>query len=138
MNLIYSLKMQMVRVSYFKHVCSFTWLYCTQGTSENPEMVGIPVIARPWNMLSSLVYVDIERHLKGEALEMALVGYFLENSPNLRVLSVSLDDSLKKGEPVTKLTLSLDYDAPMKEESDVFVELLSFPRLSSSCQIFVC
>ncbi|KAL0702167.1 hypothetical protein Bca4012_058289 [Brassica carinata] len=108
------------------------------GTSENPEMVGIPVIARPWNLLSSLAYVDIERHLKGEALEMALVGYFLENSPNLRILSVSLDDSLKKGESVTKLTLSLYDDAPMKEESDIFIELLNFPRLSSSCQIVVC
>ncbi|KAJ0228954.1 F-box domain-containing protein [Hirschfeldia incana] len=107
------------------------------GTSENSEMEGIDVIARPWNLLSPLEHVDIERHLKGEALEMALVGYFLENSPNLRRLSVTLDDSLKKGESVTKLTISLEDDAPRKEESDIFIKLLSFPRLSSSCQIVV-
>ncbi|CAN7023455.1 unnamed protein product [Brassica rapa subsp. trilocularis] len=106
------------------------------GTSENPKMVDLTVIARPWNMLSSLEYVDIERPLKGEALEMTLVGYLLENSPNLKKLSLSLDDSLKKGESVHKLTLSLD-DAPKKEESDIFIELLNFPRLSSSCQIIV-
>ncbi|CAN7061775.1 unnamed protein product [Brassica oleracea var. botrytis] len=87
------------------------------GTSENPKMVDLTVIARPWNLLSSLEYVDIERPLKGEALEMTLVGYLLEN--------------LKK-----TLTLSLD-DAPKKEESDIFIELLNFPRLSRSCQIIV-
>ncbi|CAN6989566.1 unnamed protein product [Brassica oleracea var. botrytis] len=106
------------------------------GTSENPKMVDLTVIARPWNLLSSLEYVDIERPLKGEALEMTLVGYLLENSPNLKKLSLSLHDSLKKGESVHKLTLSLD-DAPKKEESDIFIELLNFPRLSSSCQIIV-
>ncbi|WZZ47803.1 hypothetical protein YC2023_044062 [Brassica napus] len=106
------------------------------GTSENPKMVDLTVIARPWNLLSSLEYVDIERPLKGEALEMTLVGYLLENSPSLKKLSLSLHDSLKKGESVHKLTLSLD-DAPKKEESDIFIELLNFPRLSSSCQIIV-
>ncbi|XP_009106589.1 F-box/LRR-repeat protein 13-like [Brassica rapa] len=106
------------------------------GTSENPKTVGITVIARPWNLLSSLEHVDIERHLKGEALEMSLVGYFLESSPNLKTLVLSLDDSLKKGESAYKLTLSLD-DAPKKEESDIFIELLNFPRLSSSCKIVV-
>ncbi|KAF3525540.1 hypothetical protein F2Q69_00051847 [Brassica cretica] len=106
------------------------------GTSENPKTVGITVIARPWNLLPSLEHVDIERHLKGEALEMALVGYFLESSPNLKTLLLSLDDSLKKGESAYKLTLSLD-DAPKKEESDIFIELLNFPRLSSSCKIVV-
>uniref|UniRef100_A0A0D3DTY4 F-box domain-containing protein n=1 Tax=Brassica oleracea var. oleracea TaxID=109376 RepID=A0A0D3DTY4_BRAOL len=106
------------------------------GTSENYLMVGITVIARPWNLLSSLEHVDIERPLKGEALEMALVGYLLENSPNLKKLSLSLHDSLKKGKYVHKLTLSLD-DAPKKEESDIFIELLNFPRLSCSCQIIV-
>ncbi|CAF2065606.1 unnamed protein product [Brassica napus] len=106
------------------------------GTSENYLMVGITVIARPWNLLSSLEHVDIERPLKGEALEMALVGYLLENSPNLKKLSLSLHDSLKKGKSVHKLTLSLD-DAPKKEESDIFIELLNFTRRSSSCQIIV-
>ncbi|CAN7100760.1 unnamed protein product [Brassica rapa subsp. narinosa] len=106
------------------------------GTTENPKMVDLTVIARPWNLLSSLEHVDIERPLKGKALEMALVGYLLENSPNLKKLSLSLHDSLKKGKSVHKLTLSLD-DAPKKEESDVFIELLKFPRLSSSCQIIV-
>ncbi|CAF2112556.1 BnaCnng73860D [Brassica napus] len=106
------------------------------GTSENYLMVGITVIARPWNLLSSLEHVDIERPLKGEALGMALVGYLLENSPNLKKLSLSLHDSLKKGISVHKLTLSLD-DAPKKEESDIFIELLNFPRLSCSCQIIV-
>ncbi|XP_033129411.1 F-box/LRR-repeat protein 13-like [Brassica rapa] len=107
-----------------------------EGTTENPKMVDLTVIARPWNLLSSLEHVGIERPLKGEALEMALVGYLLENSPNLKKLSLSLHDSLKKGKSVHKLTLSLD-DAPKKEESDVFIELLNFPRLSSSCQIIV-
>ncbi|KAH0865245.1 hypothetical protein HID58_082456, partial [Brassica napus] len=107
-----------------------------RGTSENYLMVGITVIARPWNLLSSLEHVDIERPLKGEALEMALVGYLLENSPNLKKLSLSLHDSLKKGKYVHKLTLSLD-DAPKKEESDIFIELLNFPRLSCSCQIII-
>ncbi|CDY70075.1 BnaCnng66580D [Brassica napus] len=93
------------------------------GTTENPKMVDLTVIARPWNLLSSLEHVGIERPLKGEALEMALVGYLLENSPNLKKLSLSLHDSLKKGKS--------------KEESDVFIELLNFPRLSSSCQIIV-
>ncbi|CDY70519.1 BnaCnng68720D [Brassica napus] len=106
------------------------------GTSENYLMVGITVIARPWNLLSSLEHVDIERPLKGEALEMALVGYLLENSPNLKKLSLSLHDSLKKGKSVHKLTLSLD-DAPKKEEFEIFIELLNFPRLSCSCQIIV-
>ncbi|CAN6936417.1 unnamed protein product [Brassica oleracea] len=110
--------------------------HLVMGTSENPKMVGITVIARPWNLLSSLEHVDIERSLTGEALEMALVGYFLESSPNLKTLSLSLDDSLKKGESAYKLTLSLD-DAPKKEESDIFIELLNFPRLSSSCKIIV-
>ncbi|CAG7871390.1 unnamed protein product [Brassica rapa] len=36
------------------------------GTSENPKMVDLTVIARPWNMLSTLEYVDIERPLKGD------------------------------------------------------------------------
>ncbi|WZZ82070.1 hypothetical protein YC2023_102642 [Brassica napus] len=49
------------------------------GTSENPKMVDLTVIARLWNLLSSLEYVDIERPLKGKALEMTLVGYLLEN-----------------------------------------------------------
>ncbi|XP_013589713.1 PREDICTED: F-box/LRR-repeat protein 13-like [Brassica oleracea var. oleracea] len=97
------------------------------GTSENPKMVNLIVIARPWSLLSSLEYVDIERPLSGEALEMTLVGYLLENSPNLKKLSLSFHDSLKKGESVHKLTLSL---------SDIFIEL-NFPRLSSSCQIIV-
>ncbi|KAF2594266.1 hypothetical protein F2Q70_00045686 [Brassica cretica] len=110
--------------------------HLVMGTSENPKMVGITVIARPWNLLSSLEHVDIERSLTGEALEMALVGYFLESSPNLKTLSLSLDDSLKKGESAYKLTLSLD-DAPKKEESDIFIELLNFRRLSSSCKIIV-
>ncbi|CAF2112558.1 unnamed protein product [Brassica napus] len=115
------------------------------GTSENPKMVDLTVIARPWNLLSSLEYVDIERPLKGEALEMTLVGYLLENSPKLKKLSLSLHDSLKKGESVHKLTLSLD-DAPKKEESDIFIEqeesdifieLLNFPRLCRPGQIIV-
>ncbi|KAH0872647.1 hypothetical protein HID58_070009 [Brassica napus] len=108
----------------------------SKGTSENYLRVDLTVIARPWNLLSSLEHVDVERPLKGEALEMSLVGYLLENSPNLKKLSLSLHDSLKKGESVHKLTLSLD-DAPKKGESDIFIELLNFPRFSRSCQIIV-
>ena len=90
-----------------------------QETTENYHMVGIIVTARPWNLLSSPEHVDIERPLKGEALEMSLVGYLLENSPNLKKLSLSLDDAPKKG------------------ESGIYIELLNFPRLSRSCQIIV-
>ncbi|CAH8309162.1 unnamed protein product [Eruca vesicaria subsp. sativa] len=89
------------------------------GTTDNHHMVDLTVIARPWNLLSSLEYVDIERPLKGKVLEMELVGYFLESSPNLQKLSLSLHDSPKKG------------------ESDILIELLKFQRLSSSCQIIV-
>lgn len=50
---------------------------------------------------------------------MQLVGYFLENSANLKKLTLCLDDSRKT------------------EESVIFKELLNIPRLSSACQVVV-
>ncbi|CAF2065603.1 unnamed protein product [Brassica napus] len=86
---------------------------------QTHELDSILFLNLPWNLLSSPEHVDIERPLKGEALEMSLVGYLLENSPNLKKLSLSLDDAPKKG------------------ESGIYIELLNFPRLSRSCQIIV-
>ncbi|CAF2065613.1 unnamed protein product [Brassica oleracea var. botrytis] len=69
--------------------------------------------------LSSLEYVKIERPLKGEAMEMRLVSYLLENSKILKKLTLVLDVSIKT------------------EESAVLKKLLIIPRLSTSCQVVV-
>jgi len=73
----------------------------------------------PRGFLSSLEYVKIERPLKGEAMEMKLVSYLLENSTILKKLTLCLDDSIKK------------------EESVILKELNTIPRLSSACQVVI-
>lgn len=74
---------------------------------------------QPQCFLSSLEYVKIERPLKGEAMEMRLVSYLLENSKILKKLTLVLDVSIKT------------------EESAVLKKLLIIPRLSTSCQVVV-
>ncbi|CAA0319030.1 unnamed protein product [Arabidopsis thaliana] len=67
-------------------------------------------------LLSSLEYVEIETPLTGEAIEMKLVSYLLENSPILKKLTIHLhDNSRKKAE----------------------CEILTIPRRSSSCQVIL-
>ncbi|XP_010429703.1 PREDICTED: F-box/LRR-repeat protein 13-like [Camelina sativa] len=90
------------------------------GSTNYPEKEGIDILSGPRRVLSSsLKYVKIERPLKGEAMEMKLVSYILENSTGLKKLTLCLDDSIKK------------------EESVIFRELLTIPRLSTSCQVVV-
>ncbi|KAL9310839.1 putative F-box/FBD/LRR-repeat protein [Arabidopsis thaliana] len=67
-------------------------------------------------LLSSIEYVEIETPLTGEAFEMKLVSYLLENSPILKKLTIHLhDNSRKKAE----------------------CEILTIPRRSSSCQVIL-
>ncbi|XP_010417481.1 PREDICTED: F-box/FBD/LRR-repeat protein At1g78750-like isoform X2 [Camelina sativa] len=90
------------------------------GSTNYQEKEGINILSEPRRVLSSsLKYVKIERPLKGEAMEMKLVSYILENSTALKKLTLCLDDSIKK------------------EESVIFRELLTIPRLSTSCQVVV-
>ncbi|XP_010463689.1 PREDICTED: F-box/LRR-repeat protein 13-like [Camelina sativa] len=77
----------------------------------------INMIPGPRCVLSSLEYVKIERPLKGDEMEMKLVSYFLENSPILKKLTLSVRDYRKK------------------KESVILKELIAIPRLSSSCQV---
>ncbi|XP_010415172.1 PREDICTED: FBD-associated F-box protein At1g66310-like [Camelina sativa] len=76
------------------------------------------ILTRPWRLLSSLEYAEIESPLEGEAMEMELLSYLLENSPVLR-----------------RLTLYVDRES--SNESVILRELLMIPRLSSSCQVYV-
>ncbi|XP_010429705.2 PREDICTED: F-box/FBD/LRR-repeat protein At1g78750-like [Camelina sativa] len=90
------------------------------GSTNYPEKDGINILSEPRRVLSSsLKYVKIERPLKGEEMEMKLVSYILENSTGLKKLTLCLDDSIKK------------------EESVIFRELITIPRLSTSCQVVV-
>ncbi|CAA7062017.1 unnamed protein product [Microthlaspi erraticum] len=89
------------------------------GSATHREKEGINILSEPRSFLTSLEYVKIERPLKGEAKEMKLVAYLLENSTVLKKLTVRLDDSRKN------------------EESFVLKELFTIPKLSSSCQVVV-
>ncbi|KFK40832.1 hypothetical protein AALP_AA2G047200 [Arabis alpina] len=89
------------------------------GSINHREKEGFNILSKPRCFLSSLEYVKIERPLKGEAREMKLVSYFLENSKILKKLTLRFDDSLKK------------------EESVILREHIAIPRLSSSCQVIV-
>ncbi|VVB14319.1 unnamed protein product [Arabis nemorensis] len=89
------------------------------GSTTYQEKEGINILSEPRCFLSSLEYVKIERPLKGEANEMKLVSYLLENSNNIKKLTLCLDGSIKK------------------EESVILKELLTIPRLSISCQVVV-
>ncbi|CAA0326227.1 unnamed protein product [Arabidopsis thaliana] len=77
------------------------------------------ILPGPRRFLSSLEYVKIERPLKGEAMEMKLVSYLLENSTILKKLTLCLDDSVKK------------------EDSVILKELLAIPKLSTSSKVVV-
>ncbi|XP_020890453.1 F-box/FBD/LRR-repeat protein At1g78750 isoform X1 [Arabidopsis lyrata subsp. lyrata] len=89
------------------------------GSANYREKEGINILSGPRRFLSSLKYVKIERPLKGEAKEMKLVSYLLENSTILKELTLCLDNSIKK------------------EESVLLKELLTIPRLSTSCKVVV-
>ncbi|KAG7660050.1 F-box domain [Arabidopsis suecica] len=89
------------------------------GSANYREKEGINILSVPRGFLSSLEYVKIERPLKGEAMEMKLVSYLLENSTILKKLTLCLDDSIKK------------------EESVILKELNTIPRLSSACQVVI-
>ncbi|CAL9240041.1 unnamed protein product [Arabidopsis halleri] len=88
-------------------------------STKYQEKQGDIVFSGPRRLLSSLEYVKIERPLKGEAMEMILVSYLLENSTILKKLTLFLDDSVKK------------------EESVILKELLAIPRLSTPCKVVV-
>nr|VDD02427.1 unnamed protein product [Brassica rapa] len=88
-----------------------------RGSIRGREKEGVHILFEPQCFLPSLEYVKIERPLKGEAMEIKLVSYLLENSTILKKLTLLLDVSRER------------------EESDILKELLSIPRLSSSCQV---
>ncbi|ESQ43344.1 hypothetical protein EUTSA_v10015993mg [Eutrema salsugineum] len=90
------------------------------GSITYEESVGIDyIVPESRCFLASLEYVEIERRLEGEAMEMELVSYLLENSPVLKKLTLCLDRPKKKKECV------------------ILKELLTIPRLSVSCQVVV-
>ncbi|AAG51168.1 hypothetical protein [Arabidopsis thaliana] len=74
------------------------------------------ILSRPRRLLSSLEYVKIKS--SWDKLEMKLVSYFIENSPILKKVTLCLDGCSRK-------------------ESVILRELLTIPRLSSSCQVVV-
>ncbi|XP_018455101.2 F-box/LRR-repeat protein 13-like [Raphanus sativus] len=90
------------------------------GSIRGREKEGVNILFQPQRLLSSLEYVKIERPLKGEAREMKLVSYLLGNSRILKKLTLFLDVSIKAEESVVLLK-----------------ELLTIPRLSTSCQVVV-
>ncbi|CAH2070302.1 unnamed protein product [Thlaspi arvense] len=81
------------------------------------EKEGIHILPEPGRVLASLKYVKIERPFKVVAVK--LVRYLLENSMNLKKLTLCLGGFKKD------------------EESVVVKELLTIPRLSTSCQVDV-
>ncbi|ESQ43346.1 hypothetical protein EUTSA_v10015301mg, partial [Eutrema salsugineum] len=90
------------------------------GSITYEESVGIDyIVPESRCFLTSLEYVEIKRPLKGEAMEMELVSYLLENSPVLKKLTICLDGSKNKQECV------------------ILKKLLTIPRLSTSCQVVV-
>lgn len=83
-------------------------------------MKEISMFSGPQGFLPSLEYVEIKVPLKGVVVEiMKLVGYFLEKSTILKKLTLCLDDSRKTGEPFIRK------------------ELLTIPRISTSCEVLV-
>uniref|UniRef100_A0A1J3K8B2 F-box/LRR-repeat protein 13 n=1 Tax=Noccaea caerulescens TaxID=107243 RepID=A0A1J3K8B2_NOCCA len=89
------------------------------GYTRYQEKEGNYILPEPQCFLSSLEYVKIERPFKGEAMEMKLLSYLLENSTILKKLTLCLDDSIKN------------------EESVILKKLLTIPRISGSCQVVV-
>lgn len=109
--------MQMVKIYLILHLFFFhsVGLYL-QGSTEYQDNERIDILSGPRCFLSSLNYVEIERPLKGEVMEMELVSYLLEKSTNLKKLTLCLDDSIKQ------------------EEAVILKALLTIPRISTSCQ----
>ncbi|CAN8255356.1 unnamed protein product [Cochlearia groenlandica] len=70
---------------------------------------------RPQCLLSSLEHISLKWPLEGEAIEMKLVRYLLENSKTLKTLTLSLDDS------------------KIQDTSVIIEELLTISSLSTSC-----
>ncbi|ESQ43347.1 hypothetical protein EUTSA_v10015350mg [Eutrema salsugineum] len=103
----------------FLERCSNLKSLVVGSITNREEKVGIYVLPLPRCSLASLEYVEIKRPLKGEAMEMELVSYLLENSTILKKLTLCLDGSKKK------------------EESVILKQLLNIPRLSASCQVVV-
>ncbi|ESQ33469.1 hypothetical protein EUTSA_v10007642mg [Eutrema salsugineum] len=94
----------------------------TLGFIKSPREEGVgSMVPAPRRFLVSLEYVKIVKPMAAEATEtqLKLVSYFLENSTILK-----------------KLTLCLG-DFGDKEESVFIKKLLTIPRLSSSCQVYV-
>ncbi|CAL9241163.1 unnamed protein product [Arabidopsis halleri] len=90
------------------------------GSTKKHNMKEISLFSRPQGFLPSLEYVEIKVPLKGVVVEiMKLVGYFLEKSTILKKLTLCLDDSRKTGETFIRK------------------ELLTIPRISTSCQVLV-
>ncbi|KAG7547693.1 FBD domain [Arabidopsis suecica] len=91
------------------------------GFSIPPGEEGASILPGPRRFLTSLEYVKIVKPMAEEAIEikLKLVSYFLENSTILK-----------------KLTLCLG-NFSEKEESVIVKKLLTIPRLSTSCQVFV-
>jgi len=92
-----------------------------QGFSIPPGEEGASILPGPRRFLTSLEYVKIAKPMAAEASEikLKLVSYFLENSTILKKLTLCLRNFREK------------------EESVIVKKLLTIPRLSPSCQVFV-
>ncbi|XP_019089432.1 PREDICTED: FBD-associated F-box protein At4g13985 [Camelina sativa] len=89
-----------------------------------PEEEKVVILPGPRRFLTSLEYVkivksDSEEEEEATEINLELVSYLLENSAILK-----------------KLTLCLGY-LRRREESVILRKLLTIPRLSTSCQVFV-
>ncbi|AEE83356.1 FBD-associated F-box protein [Arabidopsis thaliana] len=91
------------------------------GFSIPPGKEGANILPGPRRFLTSLEYVKIAKPMAAEASEikLKLVSYFLENSTILKKLTLCLRNFREK------------------EESVIVKKLLTIPRLSPSCQVFV-
>ncbi|CAH2070061.1 unnamed protein product, partial [Thlaspi arvense] len=87
----------------------------SKSRGEQPESISLG----PHCFLQRLEYVEIVKPMGDDEAEMGLVSYFLKNSTILK-----------------KLTLFL-FPERKNEESLFLRELLTIPRLSSSCQVVV-
>ncbi|KFK33905.1 hypothetical protein AALP_AA5G076200 [Arabis alpina] len=87
------------------------------GTIKKNDQISFSSV--PWCLRSCLERVEMKKPIAGFEVEMKLIRYFLENSTVLKELTLSL------GCP------------KMKQESFIFMELLSFRRCSSACEVNV-
>ncbi|CAH2070060.1 unnamed protein product, partial [Thlaspi arvense] len=86
-----------------------------KSRGEQPESISLG----PHCFLQRLEYVEIVKPIVDDEAEMGLVSYFLENSTILKKLTLFLHPSRKN------------------QESLFLRNLLTIPRLSSSCQVVV-